>query len=75
MNAKNAFQIELELDKICEFAKMQPEDKKWGRTGEAINASTKVYSYRVDHVHNEAYKLLIGMQRNFMASDKWLEIV
>ena len=43
------------------------------RTGEAIDAGAKVYGFRVDNVHSEAYRMLNGMCRN--AIDQELEII
>lgn len=41
-----------------DFVKLQRADKKWVRTGEAIDAGAKVYSCRVDHIHSETYRML-----------------
>ena len=65
VNAKNAFNIDLEcLDNVKDFIKTQNPDKKWIRTGEAIDAGAKVYGFRVDNVHHTAYKMLNVMSRN-----------
>ena len=51
------------MDNIKDFVKTQNPDKKWVRTGEAIDAGAKVYGFRVDNVHSTAYRMLNGMAR------------
>ena len=74
VNAKNAFSVDIDcLNNIQEFLKMQNNDKKWVRTGEAIDAGAKVYGFRVDNIHNDAYRMLNGMCRNAIGQE--LEII
>jgi len=51
-----------------------PAATKWLRSGEAIGAGAKVYGFRVDNVHNEAYRILNGMSRGGQIPDE-LDIV
>ena len=39
-------------------------ETKWLRTGEAIGAGAKIYGFRVDNVHSDAYKMLSSLARN-----------
>jgi len=48
-----------------------PAATKWLRSGEA---GAKVYGFRVDNVHNEAYRILNGMSRGGQIPDE-LDIV
>ena len=76
MNSKNAFNVDLQcLDSIKDYVKMQKTDKKWVRTGEAIDAAAKVYGFRVDNVHSETYRMLNGMNRNVHAGEQELELI
>ena len=34
------------------------------RTGEALGAGAKIYGFRVDNVHNDAYKMMGSLSRN-----------
>ena len=45
---------------------------KWVRTAEAIGAGAKIYGYRVDNVHMDAYKMLNTLSRN---GDQNIELV
>ena len=56
---------------------LQQHDKlesKWMRTGEALGAGAKIYGFRVDNVHNDAYKMMGSLARN-QNGDLELEIV
>lgn len=75
VNAQNAFEVDLNcLDNIKEFVAQQTETNKWVRSGDIIDAGTKIYGFRVDNVHAETYRMLHGMTRN-AAGDQELEIV
>ena len=66
INQSNAFDVKLtSLDEIKDF--LQTHDKletKWLRTGEALGAGAKIYGFRVDHVHNDTYKMMSCLARN-----------
>ena len=51
------------MTNIKEFVQTQNADKKWVRTGEAIDAGAKVYGFRVDNVHHSAYRMLSTFAR------------
>ena len=38
-------------------------ETKWLRSGEVVSVGGKVYGFRVDNVHNTAYKMLGNLQR------------
>ena len=61
------------MGNIKDFVKTQNPDKKWVRTGEAIDAGAKVYGFRVDNVHSTAYKMLNVMTRN--VNDQQLGVI
>ena len=52
----------------------QTDSNKWIRSGDVIDASTKIYGFRVDNVHTETYRMLNGMTRN-AAGEQEVEIV
>ena len=37
---------------------------KWLRSAEALGAGAKIYGFRVDNVHMDAYKMLSSLTRN-----------
>ena len=46
---------------------MKANDKletKWLKAGEALGAGTKIFGFRVDHVHSNAYKMMGSLARN-----------
>lgn len=52
VNAANAFEVDLNcLDNIKDFVHQQKDGNKWVRSGEVIDAGTKIYGFRVDNVH------------------------
>ena len=61
------------MGNIKDFVKTQNPDKKWVRTGEAIDAGAKVYGFRVDNIHSTAYKMLNVMARN--VNDQQLGVI
>ena len=39
-------------------------ENKWIRSAEALGAGAKIYGFRVDNVHMDAYKMLGNLSRN-----------
>ena len=74
MNAKNAFQVDLPFENIHDYAKVQPESKKWINTGEAINVGAKVYGFRIDKILIDTRSMLHGMARGTRVNSDYLEI-
>ena len=74
---KNAFDVELHclgaLNNLFDVSQqpnmigtgVSKENKNsWVRTGEALGAGAKIYGFRVDNVHLQAYQVLGGLHRN-----------
>ncbi len=40
------------------------EESAWQKASASLDASAKIYGYRVDGVHSETYKFLGGLSRN-----------
>ena len=75
INAHNAFEVDINcLDNIKDFIQQQKDGNKWIRSGEAIDAGTKIYGFRVDNVHSETYRMLNGITRN-QGADEEIAIV
>ena len=66
VNQANAFDVQItSLDQMKEFLTNHDKlETKWLRTGEALGAGAKIYGYRVDHVHNDTYKMMSSLARN-----------
>lgn len=69
VNRENAFEVpimdSIGIDNMKEFLKDNHKlESKWPRAGEAIAAGAKIYGYRVDNVHHDAYKMMGNLARN-----------
>lgn len=63
INAKNAFDVNVEyLEKLPHLLKRNQETS-WHKASASLDASAKIYGYRVDSVHSETYKILGGLTR------------
>jgi condensin complex subunit 2 len=40
------------------------EESAWQRASASLDATAKIYGYRVDSVHTETFKFLVGLNRN-----------
>lgn len=61
INVKNAFQLKL-IDYMTEMLKKKKSDMdNFQAASCALDASTKIYAFRVDSVHNETLKLASGV--------------
>ena len=40
------------------------EESAWQRASASLDATAKIYGYRVDSVHTETFKFLGGLNRN-----------
>lgn len=75
INAKNAFDIKIEnLDSLTDVVEKKNEDS-WQLVSNGLAAFAQVYSYRVDSVYNDTYKILGNMNRSnedneFVAAEK-----
>jgi len=63
VNSKNAFDIPLpNVEKLTDFHQATG-DTSWKKLSQTLDAGAKIYGFRVDSVHNEAYKVLGGLNR------------
>jgi len=63
VNSKNAFDIPLpDVEKLTDFHQAT-RDTSWKKLSQTLDAGAKIYGFRVDSVHNEAYKVLGGLNR------------
>lgn len=64
INAKNAFDIKIEnLDSLTNVVERKNEDS-WQWVSNGLAAFAQVYSYRVDAVYNDTFKILGNMNRS-----------
>lgn len=69
VNAKNAFEVD--TDYLPNLSKLLSEthtgkrdnESSWLRASASLDASAKIYGFRVDQVHQETYKVLGGLHR------------
>ena len=53
------------LSKIPNLIKPnQTEDSSWQKASASLDASAKIYGFRVDAVHSDTFKFLNGLNRN-----------
>jgi len=75
INQKNAFSLDLieHIDDVLETQEQQSTDPDCNTNFQAasytLDASVKIYSCRVDAVHNEAYRVLGGLSRTSQADN------
>ena len=65
INAKNTWALEL-IDHISDIIKLEKEEDdgtNFQKAGCTLDAGVKIYSTRVDSVHNEAFRILGGLSR------------
>lgn len=71
VNAKNAF--DLDTDFVQNISQLlgdnngrRDNESSWLRASASLDASAKIYGFRVDQVHQETYKVLGGLHRQEM---------
>ena len=66
VSQKNAFDINVDfLSKIPNLIKPnQTEDSSWQKASASLDASAKIYEFKVDAVHSDTFKFLNGLNRN-----------
>lgn len=63
INSKNAFDVPLpDVQKLSNFIGDETE-QAWKIFSSTLDAGSKVYGFRVDGFHSEAYKILGGLNR------------
>lgn len=64
INAKNAFEVNIEyLENLPRMLNHQREES-WQTASNGLEAVAQIYSYRVDSVHTDLFKILGGLHRN-----------
>ena len=67
VNAKNAFDLDTDFIKHLHKTLIDDRNKSnetsWMRASCSLDASAKIYGFRVDQVHQETYKVLGGLHR------------
>ena len=66
INAKNCFDVNTDfVTQISKQLEKSQRDKEssWLRASASLDASAKIYGFRVDMVHTETYKVLGGLHR------------
>ena len=64
INAKNAFDINVDFIESLSNLLNKNEESAWQRASASLDVSAKVYGYRVDSVHSETFQFLGGLNRN-----------
>jgi hypothetical protein len=65
INAKNAFDINVGfIESITNMLVSKDEESAWQKASASLDATAKIYGYRVDSVHTETFKFLGGLNRN-----------
>lgn len=62
INSKNAFNLHL-IDVMGSVLNKASEQTNFQAAGSTLDASAKIYAYRVDCVHQETYKIAGGLGR------------
>lgn len=65
VNKSNAFENRMidEIDKIFILARANFGEEQWRQFSTVLDACGKIYGYCVDHLHEEAFKILGGVNR------------
>lgn len=64
INQKNAFDVNNSFLEQLPSILNSNEDSSWQRVSATLDASAKIYGYRVDSVHTEMFKFLGGLNRS-----------
>eukprot|EP00347_Sterkiella_histriomuscorum_P017739 403348180 len=86
VNIKNAFDVDINcIDNLSALITQHKGENSWGRTGEALGAGAKIYgqleqfqlifSFRVDNVHMETYRMLGGLHRNGLQGETEIDLI
>lgn len=70
VNAKNAFEVNVDfLETIPEFVN-EKEENSWQKVSASLDASSRIYGFRVDSTHNDTFRFLSGLSRNKQKEDE-----
>ena len=64
INVKNAFDINVNFIESITNMINKNEESAWQKASASLDATAKIYGFRVDSVHTEAFKFLGGLNRN-----------
>lgn len=72
---KNAFDVNVDfLEKIPNFiSHNRTEDSSWQKASASLDASAKIYGFRVDAVHTDTFRFLNGLSRNDIKQEEKIE--
>lgn len=62
INSKNAFSLHL-IDYMSDMLRQHDSETNFQIAGTTLDASAKIYAYRVDSVHRETFKIAGGLGR------------
>lgn len=69
INKKNAFDVNNSfLEQLPNL--LNGKEESWQRASASLDASAKIYGYRVDSVHSEIFKFLCGLNRSEFVEEK-----
>src|SRR4051812_21736720 len=63
INTKNAFNLHL-IDYMSDMLRHEDAETNFQVAGTTLDASAKIYAYRVDSVHRETFKIAGGLGRS-----------
>ncbi len=67
VNAKNAFDLDTDfvpnISLLVGESQAKHNESSWLRASASLDASAKIFGFRVDQVHQETYKVLSGLHR------------
>ena len=69
INSKNAFDVDNAFLEQLPMILNQEEEASWQRASATLDASAKIYGYRVDSVHTDMFKFLGGLNRTEFHQD------
>ena len=70
INQKNAFDVNNSFLEQLPNILNQKQESSWQRVSATLDASAKIYGYRVDSVHSEMFKFLGGLNRSEFVENK-----
>lgn len=69
--AQNTWSLNL-IDHMADLVKADRDtETNFQKASVTLDAGVKIYSYRVDSVHNETFKMLTGLTRRGRADEEW----
>ncbi len=70
VNAKNAFDLPTEFTDVIPAFVRKSAENGWIEVSQGLDASAKIYGYRVDALHSDTYKIRGGLYRNMKENEK-----